>query len=187
MIPRRYESIGQATKSKTFPRSTAWVLIQSYYAAFFAAHAALRMLGTGFINIGKAQAASLNKIAKLYGAWHADIEPGNFVFTFSGTKREIQWHRADSSSGGVHENFWSFFKRYIDGLSEDILKNKTTATADNQQVSTRLSELVDNLCYETCAKGNWLSVVRNRVNYKMSLGHGIRTRGNIHLPPSRRV
>lgn len=165
-----YESIGHATKNKIFPKSTAWILIQSYYAAFFAAHAALRMLGTGFVKIEQPQAVSLNKIAKLYGAWHEEVAPGHFVFTFSGTSREIRWSRVDSSSGGAHERFWAFFKGFIDHLSKEVLKNKTAATVDNQQVSTRLAELVENLCYEACPKGNWLSVVRNRVNYKHEFG-----------------
>ena len=166
-----FESIGQAAKSELFPRSTAWLVIKSYYAAFFAAHAILRMLGTGFVNLEKAQTVSVNKIAKAYGAWQEDVMPGNFSFVFSGAKGEIMWHRIDSSTGGVHERFWAFFKKSMNTLSEEVLKNKGSATAgDAQQVSAKLSELVDNLCYDSCLKGTWLSVVRNRVNYKHDFG-----------------
>jgi hypothetical protein len=165
-----FESIAQAGKSKLFPRSNAWILIKSYYAAFFAAHAILRMLGTVFTNLEQPQAASVNKIAKVYGAWQEDIAPGNFASTFSGGAREIVWHRVDSSGGGVHEKFWIFFKQFLDDLGKKLLKNKRSATLEDQQVSAKLSELVDNLCCDSCPRGTWLSVVRNRVNYRHMYG-----------------
>jgi hypothetical protein len=165
-----FESICQATRTKAFPKSTAWILIKSYYSAFFAAHAVLKMLGGGFVNLEQPQIASLNKIAKAYGAWQEDVEPGNFTCSFSSASSEIIWRRIDSSSGGVHERFWSFFKRSMDELSKEVLKNRTSTAADNQQVSTKLAELVDNLCFDSCLKGTWLSVVRNRVNYKHQFG-----------------
>ncbi|MEP6960660.1 MAG: hypothetical protein ABI995_01180, partial [Acidobacteriota bacterium] len=41
---------------------------------------------------------------------------------------------------------------------------------DDQQVSIKLAELVDNLRFEASPKGNWLSTVRNRVNYRHDFG-----------------
>jgi hypothetical protein len=165
-----FESIAQAGKNELFPRSNAWILIKSYYATFFAAHAILRMLGTGFISLEQPQTSSVNKIAKVYSAWHEDVKPGTFVSTFSGGSREVLWRRVDSSSGGVHERFWAFFKQFLDDLSKKLLINKRGATLDDQQVSAKLTELVDNLCSDSCPKGTWLSVVRNRVNYKHQYG-----------------
>jgi hypothetical protein len=164
-----FESISQATKNDLFPRSNAWILIKSYYAAFFAAHAILRMLGTGFINLEQPQTASVNKIAKVFSAWQEDVTPGSFSSTFSGRSREIIWRRVDSS-GGVHERFWAFFKQFLDDLGKKVLKSKRGPVLDDQQVSSKLAELADNLCFDSCPKGTWLSVVRNRVNYKHMYG-----------------
>jgi hypothetical protein len=165
-----FESIGQAGRSDVFPRSTAWILIKSYYAAFFAAHALMRMLGTSFINIDGLQASSLNKIARLYGYSQEEVTAGNFTAEFNGGSREVLWNRVDSNTGGVHEKFWAIFRQFIDGLSRDLLKSKTGVRADNQLVSAKLIELVGNLCYDSCPKGTWLSYVRNRVNYKHQYG-----------------
>ncbi|MCU1240125.1 MAG: hypothetical protein JWO71_851 [Candidatus Acidoferrum typicum] len=165
-----FESISHATKNKMLPKSTAWILIMSYYGAFFAAHAVLRMLGVGFINLEHPHAQSINKIARLYGQSQEDVGTGNFGCTYVAAKREIHWHLIDSSTGGVHERFWKFFKKNIDDLATQVLQNKGGIAADNQQVSSKLSDLVDNLCYDSCPHGNWLSVVRNRVNYKHHFG-----------------
>ena len=165
-----YESVRLATRSTLFPKSTAWPVIKSYYAAFFAAHAILRMLGTGFTTLEIPHAASINRIATLYGVSNENVTPGTFTFTYFGAQREAHWDRFDSSSGGVHERFWAFFRLRIANLSRDVLKTGGGITSDNQAVSGRLTELLDNLCYEACPKGNWLSVVRNRVNCRHQFG-----------------
>lgn len=164
------ETIRHNTKNSLLPKSTAWVAIKSYYAAFFAAHAVLRMFGQGFITLDQVQVNSINKIGRLYGLSHEDVSAGNFVFSFSGDTKEIRWDRVDSSTGGVHEKFWGYFKLRIEALSTELLKTKVGIQADNQQISLRLSELVANLCFQSCAKGTWLSVVRNKVNYRHQFG-----------------
>jgi hypothetical protein len=165
-----FESIGQAGRNSAFPRSTAWILIKSYYAAFFAAHALLRMQGTSFINLDKSQVTSLNKIARLYGFSQEDVTTGNYTARFDSSLPEVVWHRVESASGGVHEKFWSIFKHFVERTSTDLLKSKIGVTADNQLVAGKLTELVQNLCYDSCVKGTWLSVIRNRVNYKHLYG-----------------
>jgi hypothetical protein len=169
MAAAAYESIGQATKSTVFPKSTAWIIIKSYYASFFAAHAILRMLGRPVVNLEHSQARSVNKIAKVFGMWTEDVSPGYFRCGFAGSDHEVEWHRVDSSSGGVHERFWTCFADVIRHLSNDLLKSKIGIAADNQQVSVKLDELTGNLRYES-PKGTWLSTVRNRVNYRHDFG-----------------
>lgn len=165
-----YESIGQAVRNPFFPKSNAWILIKSYYAAFFAAHSILKMLGLSFATIESAQAGSLNKIAKIYGSWRENVAPGNFQCTYDPIDREILWRQVNANQGGVHERFWGFFKAKIDDLSQKILKSKAATTMDAQQVSAKLCELSSNLCFDSAAKGNWLSIVRNQINYKHQFG-----------------
>lgn len=174
-----YESIGQATKNALFPRATAWMVIKSYYAAFFSAHAVLRMLGTGFVNVEQSQAESVNEIARLFSLSEEDIKSGSYTYTLSSGSQDIHWTRVDSSSGGVHEKFWTFFRERMDNLSKELLKSKSGTTIDNQRVSARLNDLVENLCHESCHKGNWLSVIRNRVNYKHQFGAWYPYRGQL--------
>jgi hypothetical protein len=165
-----YESICHVVPNTQFPRSSAWMIIKAYYAAFFAAHAILRMLATPYTNLDKAQAASINKIAKLYGAEVLDsVAAGSYVFSYDAAKQKITWRRIESS-GGVHETFWTFFNRRIKELSDDLLRLGTGSLLENQRVSMKLAELSVNLCHDSCPKGSWLSVMRNAVNYKHSHG-----------------
>lgn len=170
MAAAAYESISQATKCVTFPRSTAWIIIKSYYASFFAAHAITRMTGRSVINLDHAQTRSVNKIAKVFGTWTEDVKPGYFSCEFISGARKAEWRRIDSSPGGVHERFWTYFEATIRRISLDLLSVNTGIRADNQQVSVKLAELADNLCYRSSARGTWLSAVRNRVNYRHEFG-----------------
>ena len=77
-----FESISSATKNELFPKSSAWILIKSYYAAYFAAHAVTRMLGTAFVTLERPQTAAINKIANLFGNWQQDLPTGTFHYRF---------------------------------------------------------------------------------------------------------
>jgi hypothetical protein len=169
MAAAAYESVGQASKSALFPKSTAWIIIKSYYASFFAAHAILRMLGKGVVNLDYPQARSVNKIAKIFGTWTEDVGPGYFSFELGRSGGIVDWFRVDSA-GGVHEQFWIYFAKVIDQLSNDLLTTNRGISADNQQVSVKLTELCANLRFDSSSKGTWLSGVRNRVNYRHDFG-----------------
>jgi hypothetical protein len=170
MATAAYESISQATKSALFPKSTAWIIIKSYYASFFAAHATLRMLGKAVVNLEHQHTRSVNKIAKVFGTWTEDVSPGSFCCELASSGREVEWQRFDSSSGGVHEQFWAYFAQELGRLSDNLLTTRTGMAADNQLVSVKLAELAGNLHYNSNPKGTWLSGVRNRVNYRHDFG-----------------
>jgi hypothetical protein len=55
-----FESTCHVIENRQLPRSTAWLVIKSYYAAFFAAHSISRMFGTTFTPLDKTQAKSVN-------------------------------------------------------------------------------------------------------------------------------
>jgi len=54
-------------------------------------------------------------------------------------------------------------------LSEDVLGSKFGLANDNQLVAAKLMEFSDNLRYSNFSRGNWLSHVRNVVNYNHRL------------------
>jgi hypothetical protein len=170
MAAAAFESTCQATRSAIFPRSTAWIIIKSYYASFFAAHAILRMLGTGIVNLEHSHIRAVNKISKVFGVWNEDVSPGYFCCELARSGQMVKWSRVDSSSGGVHEQFWTYFARVMSQLSNDLLTSKNGIMADNQTVSVKLDELAANLHYSSNPKGTWLSGIRNRINYRHDFG-----------------
>jgi hypothetical protein len=165
-----YESIRHVLPSPQFPRSMAWSVIKTYYSAFFGAHAILRMLGTPFTSLDKAQAASVSKIAKLHSALGSNtVEAGSYAFTYDSTRQKITWKKVESS-GGIHGTFWAFFNRRTKELSDELLRLGTGSFSENQLVSIKLADLSQNLCHDSSPKGTWLSNVRNAVNYRYSHG-----------------
>ena len=63
-----FETILSIKPLDTAPRSSAWLLLKLYYAAFYAAHAHLRLAGQTCSLIEPAQAITLLESASAYGA-----------------------------------------------------------------------------------------------------------------------
>jgi hypothetical protein len=165
-----YESISQVMPNVKFPRSTAWMIIKSYYSAFFAAHAILRMIGTPYTSIGGDHAASVNKIARLHGfLLENQATIGNYGLSYDAARQRITWKKVESVRGS-HETFWMFFNLRVKKLSDELLTLSIGSFAENQRAALKLTELSHNLCHNSSPNGNWLSNVRNAVNYKQSHG-----------------
>ena len=49
------------------PKSTGWILIRAYYAAFFAAHSLLRMFGISCIQLDAQQITAISRVAHALG------------------------------------------------------------------------------------------------------------------------
>ncbi|MBV6504873.1 MAG: hypothetical protein ILNGONEN_00428 [Syntrophorhabdaceae bacterium] len=161
-----FESISGINRNSAFPKSTAWLFINSYYAAFFAAHAILRMCGVSCSQIGAQQALSVHKIAILFGTTNGcSIAQGFYKCVYDNSAKKLICTKFPTSAGGVHESFWTEFYNRIRKMSNDILSTNALSTKI-QQVSIQLSDLCDNLCYAHCNNGSWLSFIRNEINYQ---------------------
>ena len=165
-----FESALQIQPTRYFPKSLGWLVIQSYYSAFFAAHSLLRVLGTGFAQLDRQQARAVTTIADLFGmANGTSVEAGYYKCTYDSAYNSLKCEKANSTGGGVHEAFWSVFYNRVRELSTDVLSSKTGVTKDNQIVGVKLAELAENLSYSSFSSGNWLSHIRNIVNYNQRL------------------
>lgn len=164
-----FETVHQITVNRELPRSTAWLVIKTYYAAFFAAHAIARMLGFGVVYIGGGEAKAVTRIADIYGtAGGNSVTKGGYEFAYDANQRAILFRRANQVMGGAHESFWGVFNEKLRDLSNRILSSQTLSTTDSQPVSIRLGELCDNLFYLN--QGAWLAVIRNDVTYRHRRG-----------------
>ena len=158
-----FETPHSVIQSSTFPKSMAWLVIKTYYAAFFAAHAFIRMLGTSCSPLDRQQINSIATVAGLYG--NAPSKPmmgGLYRMTFNRTANQVEGVHI---AAGPHEAFWLIFHERIDRLSSEVLATGVDTLANRQLASTKLSELASNLCFASSGKGRWLSVIRNSVNY----------------------
>lgn len=158
-----FETINGITKSAKFPKSTAWLVIQTYYAAFFAAHALMRMFGSSCAPIEREQIKSITRIADLYGNLPSKPMTGGLYHLQCDTNASEL--NGQSVAGSPHEEFWRVFHERTVRLSSEVLTGTTDTLANRQLASTKLSELADNLCFASAARGRWLSTMRNAVNY----------------------
>jgi hypothetical protein len=165
-----FETMTEITRNALLPKSAGWMIIKSYYAAYFAAHAILRMLGTSLFQVSRREIDAVRKVADIFSSECRLTRSGYFVCHFDPLTEKLTCVRQEGSKGANHESFWILFATRMKTLAEEILKSKTGSVANNQVASTKLMELCESLCRSPCPGGNWLSHIRNEVNYKQRMG-----------------
>lgn len=171
MASASFESIQLISQSELRPKSTAWLVIQSYYSAFFAAHSILRMLGISCSQLETQSISRIEEIADLYGYKKGvKIDTGYYRCQYNSTSRKLHCKHLKASGGGSHENFWKTFRNELKELSNQILSQSLIPSADAQNVSTKIDKMCSNLCYQGMNGANWLSFIRNKVNYQHQFG-----------------
>lgn len=168
MASAAFETMYSIEKNTKIPKSTAWIIIKSYYAAFFAGHAIIRILGTSCSQLSNHSANKISEIARLYGSDNGlSISSSYYSCTYNRHTKQLTFDNI-KFKGGVHESFWKVFHDRIRGLSEWIL-NSPVILSESQNVFRKLDELCQILRYKGHNGGNWLSAIRNKVNYRHEL------------------
>ena len=158
-----FESALGIVKSSALPKSTAWLVIQTYYSAFFSAHALLRILGESCSPIEREQVSSLTRVGALFGAAPpSPMTGGLYHLICDGKAKTIS---GTALSGSPHEVFWKVFYERVQRLSNEAINVSTESLANRQLASAKLSDLASNLCFRSAPRGRWLSTMRNAVNY----------------------
>lgn len=168
MASAAFETMYFIEKSHKLPKSTAWLIIKSYYAAFFAAHSIIRILGISCSQLDKKQVNKIHEIATLYNQSNGlNISSSYYSCTYNRSNQKLFFDNI-KSNGGTHESFWKIFYTTIQDVSNKILFSGKILS-QSQQVSTKLDELCNILSYRGKNGGNWLSAIRNQVNYRHEL------------------
>ncbi|MFN5397619.1 MAG: hypothetical protein ACK5RE_09325 [Pseudanabaena sp.] len=168
MASASFESMWLISKSELFPKSTGWLVIQSYYSAFFAAHSILRMFGISCSQLDPTAIKEVSKIADLFSQRPAgvNIKTGYYKCSYDHIRHKLNCEHLKASGGGSHENFWKTFYREFKNISTQILSSSLLPIADAQKVSGQIEAMCLNLCRNGMNGGNWLSHIRNKVNYQ---------------------
>jgi hypothetical protein len=152
------------------PRSTGWLLIQNYYASFFAAHALLRMFGISCTQIEPPHIQNIDVVARKYGQTDPGrVRAGNYTCAIDTNKSKLSCE-LNSQAGGIHQAFWATFAAALKLWGEKVLSLANVTTVEKQGTSARLSELEAAIRFGAYTNGTWLSQVRNSVNYKHEFG-----------------
>ncbi|MGD0235364.1 MAG: hypothetical protein ABSC55_12620 [Syntrophorhabdales bacterium] len=159
-----FESIHGIPSQQDIPRSTAWTLIRGYYAAFFAAHAIARIFGAWASQMDKEQTTELNKAMRLagkepriqQGLHRVELDPLKKCFSVCPLNKR------------PHEATWKEFGILVQRLTQDLLKDHGhLVDQDAQEAAVILFEILDVMKTPPCRNEyNWLSLVRNELNYQ---------------------
>lgn len=156
-----FESMREIQGNEDFPKATAWAGIKSYYSAFFAAHAIMRLFGVTCSQIESAQAVLVSKYAGLYGISNK-LSNGFYIGAFDPVSKNLKLEKLKDT----HKDTWGAFSKRLNLLSIDIL-TVPGLSADKAEISSFLSAVSKALEGNGSSPGGgWLSAYRNNLNYK---------------------
>lgn len=160
------ESMWSISKVEKLPKSAGWATVQMYYSAFFAAHAILRIFGRACTQL---EQSHVEKVFEIACATNTDnnitsIENGFYFSEISGN--EVRFKKLKDS----HADTWSSFSNLLTWLIDNIA-NTTGLGVHKSDAASLISNIKAIIHRSGAAKGNWLSQVRNKINYQHS--HGV--------------
>jgi hypothetical protein len=169
MTMAAFETIDGAAINPRLPKGIGWVLIHSYYAAFFAAHAISRILGRGLLMLDASAVNAINSVTALFGMQSGGgLARGAHQCVADGTKKTITLAKVYSE--GTHEALWSSFTILLRECATAIL-TKGGTSASSARAAAKLTELVLALTNSgSVVNGTWMSRTRNRLNYQHTHG-----------------
>lgn len=165
-----FQSIVPAANSMGDRDAIAWCIIKLYYAAFYAGHAVIRILGESCSYFDRTHTVRIATIAQAIGTSSPfQLESGLYRCAVTVGSTEIKCSRVRGASGGAHEAFWGVFQRRIHDLMVQVLHGPLPP-ADAQRVFSQLEAaelLVSGIAPHTQSK---LSLFRNDVQYRQRFG-----------------
>ena len=164
------ESLQQAIARASTSNATGWVLLQTYYSAFFAAHALMRACGEAVIRLEKPQTDVLQVSSDAALGASGAIDPmmyslrivqkigGNISAELRGIPKKY----------GAHEGFWFTFDQFLDRMA-----TRAVAVGDPQAdlLVAGIKDIQPMLRPFGVWRSPWLSAVRNEINYQHK--HGV--------------
>lgn len=169
------ESMWSISSLEKIPKSTGWTSIQLYYASFFSAHAMLRLFGRACSQLDNTHT---NKIHEVAVATSMDagvrvIESGFYKSSIN--SKEFCFEKVKDS----HADTWNSFSNLLSWMISEI--PNTTGINSHKILSMELLEKIKNSLSKSGApKGNWPSIIRNKVNYQHTHGVWYPYKGALH-------
>lgn len=169
-----FESAARAHQGDGDERGCAWQVVAYYYSAYFAANALMRLSGFASTNLDAENCAELNEFASLCGVGGFDdaskLVPGvHFVAFDRASTPTLKIQAMNGVKGGVHIQFWAAFMMFIAALKNALLASQLPAI-DKKAARAQLDNLSKALTRSGKNNGNWLSEIRNGVNYRFENG-----------------
>lgn len=142
--------------------STGWPLLKLYYSAFFAAHALTRATGQGHVNLDSSVVKSVNDYVAILGGTD-ELQSGTYKASIVEKSGRVFLTLEPSKEGsGVHDNFWKFFCKYLDGLASSAVEDALPSASSFLRETSALTSCIK----DSKTSGVWFSATRNAINYR---------------------
>lgn len=167
MATAAFETVSLINKNATFPKSMGWTIIQLYYAAYFSAHAIMRHFGVSCSQFDDQESQAVTKIAKLYG-----FDDGKTAFSgyycchYSQSNKTIECTQLKNT----HQDVWKIFNELLNNLATKVSTSDFLKKDRDDVINYILSIRYGISHRNKMNTGNWLSRIRNDVNYSHSMG-----------------
>ncbi len=160
------ESMNEIQYKELFSRSHSWKCIKAYYASYYAAHALLRLHGISCTNFERQNLNHIENVADAWGMQNGvSIEKGYYQCILDASEQEIHCKKINATGNkGSHEQLWSVFLKHLEHIISEV--SGLSETPELQRILSKLLDLKNILTAFGSNGGNWLSKVRNEINYK---------------------
>lgn len=169
MASASIESISGVQLDDSLRKSGAWGVIRTYYSAFFAAHSIMRMFGISCSQLDQAHVNKIFESAKTLGKTGGlvQLERGFYSISIDPRFSLVRFKKNKDS----HRDTWGEFLKLLENLSVDS-RNVAAISKYKIEAIDIISTIKRGITRSGCGdKGNWLSLMRNSVNYQQS--HGV--------------
>lgn len=161
------ESLNNIDQHPKSPKSLGWTITKYYYSAFFSAHCILRILGHAVANIQDISLAKVKRVISNYGFTHGNLNSGQYCVTVNPSLNSFRFNK-NPIYDNSHEGLWRAFLDLLNELGPEIFNN--LPQSDAVKLTDQIDNLKDALVYWGSNGGNWLSRIRNQVNYSQDYG-----------------
>lgn len=164
-----YESLLGAEPSDVLSKSLGWQCIRHYYAAFYIAHALLRITGCSLTYIASSTASTMSRVAGQYLGVAPQISGGLYLLKRGDTDQDTVTLQQLSTGGGSHQDMWRTFLQLLLNIENAILGalGQIPSAMEAIEISGKLRQI---LCKHGNNDGGWASTVRNAINYRQDFG-----------------
>lgn len=161
-----FQTVQQLSSDMAEKDRIAWSLIQAYYAAFYAGHSILRLMGQSCSYFDRSHISRISGLASALGKEpNFTLKSSSYHCVLSASSTVIKSISLREGKGGAHESFWNVFGVFIKQKSEEILVG-TLGEAERQAVFSKIEDFRKNICAENSPLYSYLSIMRNEIQYR---------------------
>ena len=168
------ETMQQIKVEEGSPYANGWIIIKAYYSGYFAANTLMRLFGHFCTNLEQRHVTAIHEMAGLYQvplpvSDKSRLSSGTYVGRYSASDGSVILRSLHGVGGGAHKQFWFAFKEFLDVFDREI-SDCSLSKIQRNEARTSIKALLVALCQENHPNGNWLSEIRNAVNYRLEFG-----------------